>query len=303
VTAQVAVATVVPTKATPIELAERKGEHRISVCLPARNEAATVGPICELIVRACMQPDVHGRRLVDELVVLDDGSTDDTAAIAAGAGARVVAIDDILPELPRGSGKGNVLWKSLAVSDGDIVVWCDTDLTSFTETYVTRLVAPLLDDPQVQFVKGFYRRPLDEQGHGGGRTTELVARPLLSRFFPTLATIHQPLGGECAARRSLLEQLPFVESGLLIDVLNLAGVDAMAQVDLGVRTHRHRGLDQLSHQAAEILAIILRRAGHDDHEVTNHLPPLVLADGSIRPVHLDERPPMRTVLGRSSDRQ
>lgn len=297
-TAHVTVPTVVPTKATPGELAERKGGQRISVCLPARNEEATVGPICELIVRRCMEPDTHGRRLVDELIVLDDGSVDDTAAVARAGGARVVAIDDVLPDLPRGAGKGNVLWKSLAVCDADIVVWCDTDLTSLTEAYITRLVAPLLDDAQVQFVKGFYRRPLDAHGQGGGRTTELVARPLLSRFFPILATIHQPLGGECAARAQLLEQVPFVESygvetGLLIDVLRKVGVDAMAQVDLGVRTHRHRGLDQLSHQAAEILAIVLRRAGLD--EQTNHLPALVLADGSIRPVHLDERPPMSSV--------
>ena len=174
-----------PTAATAAELARAKGDRTISVCLPARNEEATVGPIVAEVADHLMAP--VGPPLVDELIVLDDGSTDDTALVAKEAGAEVVTVDDVLPHLPPGTGKGKVLWKSLAVSRGDIVVWCDTDLTSFGRHYVTRLVAPLLDDPELDLVKGCYARPVDESGQGGGRTTELVARPLLSMFFPPLS--------------------------------------------------------------------------------------------------------------------
>jgi glucosyl-3-phosphoglycerate synthase len=261
------VRTVPPTELTPTELAARKPEGlTISVCLPARDEAATVGSIVEVIARECREPGPDGRPLVDELLVLDDGSTDDTASVAEAAGAQVVAVDDIAPDLPRGQGKGNVLWKSLLVCRGDLVVWCDADLRSFSSSYVTRLVAPLLDDDGIGVVKGFYDRPVGPDGQGGGRTTELVARPLLRRFFPALATLEQPLSGECAARVALLEQLPFVQSygveiGLLIDVLGLVGLESLVQVDLGTKAHRHRSLEALSVQAAEILDTVLARAG------------------------------------------
>ena len=264
------VRTVAPTVLEPQALAERKQGLTISVCLPARDEEATVGSIVETIVGGC-------EALVDEVLVLDDGSTDDTAAVAASAGATVVAVEDVLPDLPRGAGKGNVLWKSLAVAKGDVLVWCDADLETFTADYVTRLVAPMLEDDRLQFVKADYHRP-----EGDGRTTQLVARPLLDRLFPPLASVRQPLSGECAARTELLEQLPFVESygvevGLLIDVLTTAGIDAMAQVDLGAKEHRHRPLADLAVQAGEIMDTILHRAG-----IAAHHP-------------LRERPPMRTV--------
>jgi glucosyl-3-phosphoglycerate synthase len=270
VTPEPVVRTVAPTDLDPEALAERKRGLTVSVCLPARDEEATVGSIVATIVGEC-------EALVDEVLVLDDGSSDETASVASSAGATVVAVEDVLPELPRGAGKGNVLWKSLAVAKGDLVVWCDADLETFTAHYVTRLVAPLLEDPGLAFVKADYHRP-----EGDGRTTQLVARPLLARFFPPLATVRQPLSGECAARSDLLEQLPFVESygvevGLLIDVLGAAGLDAMAQVDLGAKEHRHRPLAELSVQAGEIIDVILQRAG-----VGSHHP-------------LRERPPMRTV--------
>ncbi len=286
---------VTPTTMTVAELIEVKGSRTVSVCLPARNEASTVGPIVEAIVAELMSGE--GPSLVDELLVLDDGSTDATAAVARAAGAQVLDVASILPEEPKGAGKGKVLWKSIAASRGDIIVWCDTDLESFASSYVTRLVAPLLADPGLAMVKGYYVRPLDAVGQGGGRTTELVARPLLSMFFPPLATIKQPLGGECAATRELLEQLPFVESygvesALLIDTLRLRGTECMAQVDLGIRVHRHRPLVALSEQASEILAVVLARAGLD---LPEPIPPLFNADGVVCPVHLAERPPMNTV--------
>ncbi len=285
---------VAPTSMSLDELVRAKAGRRLSVCLPARNEAATVGPIVESIVGSLMTAEAP---FVDELLVLDDGSTDDTAQVAEAAGAVVHSVSSILPDEPPGTGKGKVLWKSIAASTGDLIVWCDTDLVSFTPAYVSRLVAPLLEDPELALVKGYYERPIDGSGQGGGRTTELVARPLLSLFFPPLATIKQPLGGECAATRELLEQLPFVESygvesALLIDTLRLRGTRCMAQVDLGIRLHRHRSLTALSEQASEILSVVLGRAGM---RLPDPLPPLLNALGERRPVHLVERPPMVSI--------
>jgi glucosyl-3-phosphoglycerate synthase len=196
-----------------------------------------------------------------------------------------------------------VLWRSIAASSGDIVVWCDADLTSFTPAYIIRLIAPFLQTdghPSPRLVKGFYERPQDGSGSGGGRTTELVARPLLSMFFPGLATIRQPLGGEYAITRELAEQLPFVEGygvevGLLIDTLRHAGLDAIAQVDLGVRTHRHHPLAHLASQAAEITAVILQRAGVD---LPNPLPPLLGPTGKQLPVVVSEQPPLASLKRR-----
>ena len=205
----------------PIDrLVEAKGDRRISVCLPARDEAPTIGPIVSAVRRHLMRKQA----LVDEIVVVDDGSTDGTPARAAAAGARVVAAADIAPELGPGSGKGNAMWKSLLVTDGDIVVWCDADVRNFRPCFVTGLLGPLLLEDDVQFCKGFYERPLDGVRGQGGRVTELVARPLISLFFPQLAMFSQPLAGEYAGRRELLEQVPFVQGygvdlGLLIDVV------------------------------------------------------------------------------------
>lgn len=271
----------------------------LTVCLPAADEADTIGPIVATIRREL----VERVPLVDEILVVDDGSTDATATVAADAGARVVAERAILPEVPAGSGKGNVLWKSLHASTGDLVCWIDADIRDFRAHFVTRLVVPLLDDPAVQLVKGFYRRPLHDEPTGGGRVTELMARPLLSHLFPRLADLVQPLAGEYAGRRTALETLPFVmgwgvELGLLIDVMARFGRAAIAQADLGVRAHRNRPLDELSPQALAILVTALRRAGltsPSDPEVADLV--RVAGDGALELVSVEvrERPPITTI--------
>jgi glucosyl-3-phosphoglycerate synthase len=243
------------------------------VCLPARDEAATIGPIVAEVV---------GLPAVDEVVVIDDGSTDDTAAVASTAGARVVHEADVLPEAGRGSGKGNALWKGLYVCEGDILCYLDADLRNFRGEYVERLCAPLLADDDILFVKAYYARSFEGAPTGGGRVTELVARPLLSLLFPKLADIEQPLGGEYAARRSALEVLPFVEGwgvdlALLVDLVARFGREAIAQADLDVREHRNRPLEELAPQARAIIATALQRAELLD------------------PVDVRERPPMITL--------
>jgi glucosyl-3-phosphoglycerate synthase len=284
---------------SPRSLAELKARLglTVSVCLPAQNEEATVGHIVATVRREL----VERAGLVDEVVVLDDGSTDATAEAARWEGAAVHAVSDVLQASGPGQGKGNALWKSLYVAEGDLVCWIDADVRNFSSRFVTSLLVPLFNDPSIGFVKGYYRRPLDTQPTGGGRVTELVARPLLSALFPHLAHIVQPLAGEYAGRRELLERVPFVagwgvELGLLIDLATEFGVDAITQRDLGVREHRNRPLDQLAPQAMEVLLTALRRAGVPPMLVSttlvrfdeDHTPDLVAID-------VGERPPMLTV--------
>lgn len=280
-------------------LLAQKGETTVSVCLPARDEAATVGPIVDSIVSHFGAHAEHRVPLVDEVIVMDDDSTDATASIAGAAGAKVVRVAEVLPDAGSGRGKGNVLWKSVAASSGDIVVWIDADLRSFTPSYIVGLLGPLLADPDIALVKGFYERP-EHAGTGGGRTTELMARPLLATLFPHLSGIHQPLGGEYASRRAILEQVPFaqgygVETGLLIDIADLVGVDRIAQVDLGVRSHRHRPLRSLSVQAMEVLHAALRRADGVDAIALSTL--LARPDGASIDAQVAERPPLRDTVG------
>ena len=243
------------------ELAAAKGTTTVSVCLPARNEVATVGAIVETIRRELMD-DIA---LVDELIVLDDHSTDGTAEVATAAGAKVFDAASVLAEFGVGHGKGEALWKSLHVSTGDIVVWCDSDIIEFESYFITGLLGPLLTDPTVAFSKGFYERP-EHDGVGGGRVTELAARPLLQLLFPDLAAVVQPLSGEYAGRRTVLEQLPFtvgygVDLALLIDVARTVGTGAIAQVDLHRRQHRNQTLAQLGPQARVVMQSALLRAG------------------------------------------
>ncbi len=293
------------SRTDPTELIERTGATRpgVSVVVPALNVADTVGAICHGIRDAWMGP----RGLVDELVVVDSASADDTAAVATAAGARVVQDADVLPSLGPGRGKGEAMWKSLAATSGDIVVWIDGDIQDFDPAFVPKLVAPLLTDPDIGYVKAIYRRPLGQRPDGGGRVTEICARPLINRFFPELAGFVQPLSGEAAGRRELLERVPFlsgyaVEIGLLIDILAAAGLDAMAQVDLGVRRHANQPTETLGRMAYEITHAVLCRS-QGDGAVTGELRPYarpVARDGGYvldrAPAGVAERPPMATVL-------
>lgn len=237
------------------DLVARKEGRRVTVCLPARDEEATVGAVVTTVRHELCGP----LRLVDEVIVVDDGSTDATAAVARRAGARVVSSGG------RG-GKGEAMQAGLAAATGDLVVYCDADVRSFRADFVVGLLGPLLCGGPVGFVKGFYTRPLDGREGEGGRVTELVAKPLLRVLYPALAGFAQPLAGECAARREVLEQVPFVggygvDIALVIDVAERFGVSSMAQVDLGRRQHRNRPLAELGPQAEDVLRTVLARAG------------------------------------------
>lgn len=247
-----------------------KGSQRVSVIIPARDEEATVGAIVAAIRRDLMAGPVP---LVDDLLVVDSDSEDRTAAVAREAGARVVATTEVLPDIPTVPGKGEAMWRGLAATTGDIVVFLDADLRSFTPAYVVALLGPLLVHPEVHLVKACYDRPLiadsGQRVMAGGRVTELVARPLINMHWPELAGVAQPLAGEYAVRRRLIESLPIpcgygVEFALLVDVYALAGLDALAQVDLGERRHRHQDDRQLGRMAAEIWHVALDRldTGH-----------------------------------------
>ncbi|WP_031063980.1 glucosyl-3-phosphoglycerate synthase [Streptomyces sp. NRRL WC-3742] len=291
---------------------ERTG-HTVSVVLPALDEEATVGDIVRTIRRELMDR----LPLVDELVVVDSGSTDATAAVAAEAGARVEHRDAILPRLPAVPGKGEVLWRSLLVTRGDLVCFIDADLREFDPAFVSGILGPLLTEPDIQLVKAMYDRPLETESGaivpaGGGRVTELVARPLLNLHWPELAGFVQPLGGEYAARRSLLERLPFptgygVELGLLVDALETVGLDALAQVDVGVRHHRHQDGQALGRMAATIYRTALERLDrtHRLKAGADLVRPLLTQftrspetrefTAHTLPVTALERPPMHTV--------
>lgn len=290
-----------------LEAKHRTG-RTVSVVLPALDEEATVGAIVAVIRTELMTGPVP---LVDELIVLDSGSTDRTAEVAAAAGARVVPRDSVLPRLPVLPGKGEVLWRSLLATTGDIVCFIDADLREFSSAFVSGIVGPLLTDPDIQFVKAMYDRPLETgtesaEGTGagqGGRVTELVARPLLNLHWPQLAGFVQPLGGEYAARRSLLERLPFpvgygVELGLLVDALHTVGLDALAQVDVGVRKHRHQDGQALGRMAAAIYRTAQLRLARG-HLVRPRLTQFDRGDDGFVPrttdVDTEERPPMTEI--------
>ncbi|MER6284683.1 glucosyl-3-phosphoglycerate synthase [Streptomyces sviceus] len=279
-----------------IMAAKRSTGRTVSVVLPALNEEETVGDIVAVIRHDLMQQVP----LVDEIVVVDSGSTDRTSEVAAAAGARVVHRDDILPRIPAVPGKGEVLWRSLLATSGDIVCFIDADLKEFSSDFVSGIVGPLLTDPEVDLVKGMYDRPLGGAAGQGGRVTELMARPLLNMHWPQLAGFVQPLGGEYAARRSLLEQLPFpvgygIELGMLVDALHLVGLDALAQVDVGVRKHRHQDGQALGRMSAAIYRTAQLRLARG-HMIRPALTQFERGRDGFEPrtysVDTEERPPM-----------
>ena len=278
----------------------------ISVVIPARNEQRTVASVVGSISRSL----VTQVPIVDELVVMDSDSTDATAEAAAQAGAGVHRTSDVLPQAGSFAGKGEALWKSLLVTKGDLLVFVDADLTRWGPHFVSGLLGPLLADEQVHLVKGFYTRVRTESDGStsteGGRVTELMARPLISLWWPELAGVVQPLAGEWAARRSLMESLPIpvgygVELATLMDTAARYGLDAIAQVDLGSRAHRHQANHDLALMAAELLVVADRRRPVRQDEAAGRPPATELQQfvrddsGQVRavsrPVPVAERPP------------
>jgi glucosyl-3-phosphoglycerate synthase len=246
-----------------VALKEKQGVT-VSLVLPTLNEAATVGPI----VRRARLMLMEAVPLVDELIVIDSASDDATREIAAREGARVVQHPEVLARYGSYRGKGEALWKSLFESSGDIVVWCDTDVRNWHPRMAYGTLGPLLVEPRIQYVKGYYQRPIVEDGvlreGGGGRVTELVARPLINLFYPDLSGFIQPLAGEYAGRRSLLETIPFftgyaVEIGHLIDIAERGGLEALGQVDLERRVHRNQELEGLSRMSFVIIQAVMKR--------------------------------------------
>ena len=246
-----------------VALKERH-DTTISVGLPALNEEKTIGTVIKRVKNAL----IDRVPLIDQIVVIDSDSEDRTVEIATDLGVAVYRHPEILPEVGSHRGKGEALWKSLHVLDGDIVAWIDTDISNIQPRFVYGLLGPLLREPRIQYVKGFYQRPI-QQGdkllsEGGGRVTELMARPLINLFFPELSGIIQPLAGEYAGRRALLESVPFytgysVEIGLLIDILEAEGLSAVGQVDLERRIHRNQPLGNLSQMSYVILQGAIRK--------------------------------------------
>lgn len=232
--------------------AHRPATETVAVCVPARNEASTIGNVVRVV------RDLRQLGIVEEVVVIDDGSTDATGAVAAAMGASVVACVG-------GPGKGQALRTAVEATDADILVFLDADVANFAPHFVTQLIAPFHDDPTVQLVKAAYRRPLDGRADEGGRVTELLARPLLRRFFPELAdVVRQPLAGECAVRRHALDEIRLedgygIEIGLLIDIYRRFGPAALAQADLGERVHRNRPLRDLRPHCDDVLGAVLAR--------------------------------------------
>jgi glucosyl-3-phosphoglycerate synthase len=289
----------------------------VTLILPARNVAGTIGPILDTV--AALNERCG---LIEQVVVVDAASADGTADVARGRGAEVYCENELLPSYGPAQGKGDAMWRSLSVARGEIVMFADADTTDFGEHFLYGTLGPLLTVPGVQFSKAAYRRPFTKEGQsvvdGGGRVTELMAKPLLNFFRPELTGFVQPLAGEFAARRGLFEAIPFltgygVEIGILVDVADEVGLPAMAQVDLGHRQNRHQPLWDLTRMSSTVLRGMASRAhlsgrgmlnradagewGMDEPETYLHA---VATDTGLRlDEHLSEmleRPPLAGVL-------
>jgi glucosyl-3-phosphoglycerate synthase len=270
-------------------------EQSVSVCLPARECAQTVGEIVGVLA------GLREAGAIDQLLVVDAASRDGTAEIALRAGAEVVQETELLPQTGPVLGKGDAMWRALSVLSGELVVFLDADSEGFSAHFATGLLGPLVCEPGVEFVKAFYRRPFQQNGislpEGGGRVNHLLARPALSLFYPELAAVRQPLAGEVAARRRLLERVPFatgygVEVAMLIDVWRELGLEGIAQVDLDVHYNRHQPLATLSEMSETVLAAIVRRLVSEGR---------LSMEGIAGRADLDsdaERPPLASVLAR-----
>jgi glucosyl-3-phosphoglycerate synthase len=248
----------------------------ISLVVPTLNEAATVGPIIEKARRELME-DVE---LLDEIVVMDSSSSDATQAIARDAGATVYRVDEVAPNFDVPPGKGSALWKSQFVVKGDIVICVDADIKNFQPHFVFGLVGPFFIDPEVIFVKSYYKRPLLLNSHEyenyGGRVTEILVRPLLAAFSPNLARIHQPLSGEYAFRRLPVQTIPFssgygVEIGMIFDIERTFGLDRVVQVDMGTRCHRNRTVNELGRMSLAIIQTMMRKLEREQR-LSVHVP-------------------------------
>ena len=288
---------------------KNKQNLTISLGLPALNEAETIGNI----VRTIKHKLFDEYPLLDEIVLIDSDSSDDTVKIAEDIGILVHAHKDILPQHGTFHGKGEALWKSLFVLKGDIIAWVDTDIRNFYPGFVYGLLGPLLREPEIQYVKGFYRRPIKAEGklvsEGGGRVTELTVRPLFNLFYPELSGMIQPLAGEYAGRRTALERVPFftgygVETGLLIDLFNEIGLNAIAQVDLEERVHRNQSLASLSQMSFAIIQVVMQRLQEKNRiqimdEVNRSMKLIKPQEKSyaleLKPIQDRERPPMLTI--------
>lgn len=292
-----------------VELKRRRG-LKVSVCLPTLNTAPTVGEI----LRVFRTELVERRPLIDQLSVIDSRSTDGTVEIARAEGAEVFFDDEILPGVEPATGKGEALWKSLFALDGDLIVWVDSDIENIHPRFVYGLVGPLLADASIGYVKGFYERPIKEDGvtrpTGGGRVTELTVRPFFNLFYPELACLVQPLSGEYAGRRDVLESVPFftgygVETGLLLDIHAAYGLGSLAQTDLEVRVHDNQDIHSLSKMSFGIMQTLFDRLAGDGTLVLKRRPGtfyntirkredgVYSAEGST--IKVVERPPMASV--------
>ena len=270
----------------PLSRIREAKRETVSVCLPAREVAATIEPIVREVV------GLQEAGIVDQVVVVDAASRDGSAELARRAGADVFQEDELLADFGPARGKGDAMWRGLSVCTGDLVVYVDSDSEAFGEHFVRGLVGTIVCEPHIGFVKGFYRRPFrlgdTVSEEGGGRVTELTARPLLRLFWPDLADLRQPLAGELAARRDLLERIPVptgyaIETTMLLDVHRLAGAEAIAQVDLELRQNAHQPLSALSAMASSVLEGAASRLAQEGRLV------------GLPEASLDERPPLASL--------
>jgi glucosyl-3-phosphoglycerate synthase len=286
----------------PLELLLERKRESVTVVLPTREVADTIGRIVEQL------QSLGG--LIDQILVVDASSSDGTADIAAALGAEVHQEAELMPEQGQVLGKGDAMWRALSVARGELVAYLDSDTRRFPEHFARGVLGPLMCHEDIHFVKGFFRRPFttpdgQERPRDGGRVTELMARPLLSAFYPELAAFSQPLAGEIAARRWFFHRLPFacgyaIETSMLLHARGeLGGTDGMAQVDLDVRHNHHQTLAELGPMAYTVLRVILERLRHDGRLLDDHAPPLQTADGRLVQVELVERPPYAALRARA----